>query len=408
MMNILLRGNCRSTTRVIVALVAIALIAQSATAQHGKHALSLGVDTTNFDRSVRPQDDFFRFVNGGWITKTAIPGDASSWGAFNELSETSRNALRSIVEEAARTKSAKGTERQQVGDLYASYLDSARIESLGLTPLKPDLDWIATITSLNQLPAAFAHGSRLGMRNPMNAGVGPDQKNSRVNIVSVGQGGLGLPDRDYYLRNDPKLADTRNAYVTYITTLMTLASQPDPAGAASRIVALETEIAKVQWDRARQRDRNATYNRMTVADLAKLSPSFDWMGFFRTAGLDKATDVVVRQPTYVSGVDPVFANTPVATWREYLTFALLDVYANELPSAFQQARFDFRNRKLQGQQVIAARWKRGVDVVDRTLGEATGKLYVERNFKPEARARMDALVKNLRQAYQVGSTASTG
>ncbi|MGI9091593.1 MAG: M13 family metallopeptidase [Gemmatimonadaceae bacterium] len=363
---------------------------------------TLGIDTTNFDRSVRPQDDFFRFVNGGWLTRTSIPGDASSWGAFNELREKSRTALHGILEEAASSNAAAGSDRRKAGDLYTSFMDSARVESLGLTPLKGELNAIAALTTSKQLPATFAHFARLGVQSPIGVSVGPDQKHSTVNIVAVSQSGLGMPDRDYYLLQDAKMAAMRQAYQGYAAQLLTLAHQPDPTGAAARILALETAIAQKHWDRARNRDRNATYNKMTAAELAALSPAFDWNAELAASGLGKATEVIVRQPDYVRALDSIVAAIPVSTWREYLTFKLLDAYANELPAAFQQARFDFRGHTLQGQQDQSVRWKRAVDEVERVLGEPTGKLYVERYFKPEAKARMDAMVKNLRAAYRVG------
>lgn len=382
-----------------VALTASALAAP-AQAQGTGHAL--GVDTTNFDRSVRPQDDFYRFVNGGWIARSEIPPDASGWGAFSELREKSRTALRGILESASTSNAAPGTDRRKVGDLYASFMDSARVESLGLTPLKGELASIEAVKTTKQLPAAFAHAARIGIQHPIAVGVGPDQKQSNVNIVSVSQSGLGLPDRDYYLVNNANMTTLRAGYLAYATRLLTLANQPDPAGAASRIMALETAIAQKQWDRAHNRDRNATYNKMSVAQLAALSPSFDWNAYLSDAGLGKATDVIVRQPDYVSGLDGIIASTPVSTWREYLTFKLLDSYANVLPSPFEQARFDFRSHMLSGQQEQSVRWKRSVDGVEHILGEPAGKLYVAEYFKPEAKVRMDALVKNILAAYEVG------
>ncbi|MGI8508033.1 MAG: M13 family metallopeptidase [Gemmatimonadaceae bacterium] len=385
-----------------VALVATVATTLASPAHAQTAARALGIDTTNFDRSVRPQDDFFKFVNGGWLTRTAIPEDASSWGAFNELREKSRTALHGILEQAAASNAAPGTERRKVGDLYASFMDSARVESLGLTPLKPELTAINALTTQAQLPTVFAHFASLGVQAPVAVMVGPDQKSSTVNIVSVNQAGLGMPDRDYYLAQDAKMASVRQAYQTYATRLLTLANQPDPAGAASRILALETRIAQKHWDRARNRDRNATYNKMSVAQLEALSPAYDWKTYLSAAGLGSATDVVVRQPDYVSGLDSIIASTPASTWREYLTFKLLDGYAAELPTAFQQARFDFRGRTLSGQQQESVLWKRSVDGVERILGEPTGKLYVAQYFKPEAKARMDAMVRSLRAAYQVG------
>jgi putative endopeptidase len=381
----------------------LALLSAVATSPAGAQSgRALGIDTTNFDRSVRPQDDFFRFVNGGWLKRAEIPADASGWGAFQELRERSRDALHTILDEAARSNAAAGTEERKVGDLYASYMDTARIEQLGLTPLRGELRRISAIQTAADLPEAFAHFARLGVQGPTGVSVGSDPRRSSVNVMLVSQSGLGMPDRDYYLRDDAKTKATRTAYNDYVTRLLTLANQPDPAGSAGRIIALETALARSHWDRARSRDRNATYNKMSAAELAALTPSYSWPTYLRSAGLAGASDVVVRQPDYVRALDGIIAATPASTWREYLTFKLLDAYATELPAAFEQARFAFRGRTLSGQQQQAVRWKRAVDGVEGILGEPAGKLYVARNFKPEAKARMDALVRNLRAAYQVG------
>ncbi|GJG88275.1 peptidase M13 [Gemmatimonadetes bacterium T265] len=365
-------------------------------------ARSLGVDTANFDRSVRPQDDFYRFVNGRWLARTEIPADRSSWGSFLELREQSAQALHAILDSAARSNAPAGSNERKIGDFYASYMDSARVESLGLTPLRGELRTIAAVTTPAQLPATFAHFARIGIAGPAGVVVAQDARNSDAYVVSISQSGLGLPDRDYYLRPDPKLVAARTAYAGYITRLLTLAGQADPAGTASRLVALETAIAARQWDRARNRDRNATYNRMSVAQLAELMPSYGWRQYFEAAGLGGATDVVVRQPDYLRTLDPIVANTPVSTWREYLTFKILDSYAGELPAAFQQAAFEFRGRTLSGQQEMGPRWKRAVAEVEGAMGDAVGQIYVKRYFTQSARARMDSLVQNLRAAYRVG------
>jgi predicted metalloendopeptidase len=378
------------------------LLLFSATATIGAQGRGLGFDTANFDRSVRPQDDFFRYVNGGWLKRAEIPADASTWGAFTELRERSRDALHGILEDAAKSNAAAGTDERKVGDLYASFMDTARIERLGVTPLQPEFKVIASLTSPSQLPEIFAHFARLGNQAPLTVGVGQDPKQSDVNIMQVGQSGLGMPDRDYYLRDDEKTKATRAAYQTYITKLFSLAGQADPSGAASRILALETEIAKRHWDRARGRDRNATYNKMTVAELAALTPSYNWNNYLKPAGLSAATEVIVRQPDYVRSLDSLISATPVATWRDYLTFKLLDNYAEQLPSAFARAKFDFRGRTLTGAQEQQVLWKRSVAGTEGILGEPAGKLYVAKYFKPEAKARMDALVKNIIAAYRVG------
>ncbi|MGH7635247.1 MAG: peptidase M13, partial [Gemmatimonadaceae bacterium] len=357
---------------------------------------------------MRPQDDFFRYVNGGWLKKTEIPADASSWGAFQELRENSRTALHQLFEDASKANEPAGSPERKVGDLYASYMDSARVESLGTAPLAPELKYLGNLRTSSQLPAFFAHFARIGVQGPVGVFVGPDAKHSNENILQVNQSGLTMPDRDYYLKDDPKMVSTRAAYVDYITQLMTLAKQPDPAGTAKRILDLETRIATPQWARAHNRDRDSTYNKMTVAQLTAMTPSYSWPLYLKEAGLSKAKDVVVRQPDYVKALDPIFASTPVSTWREYLTFKVLDEFADELPTGFVQAHFAFRGKTLSGPQELATRWKRAVDGTNQTLGEAAGALYIAKYFKPEAKARMDALVKNLIHAYKVGIDSLEG
>ena len=398
-----MRESSRGAAGRLVLGGAFALAAATLPAAAGAQATrALGIDTANFDRSVRPQDDFFRFVNGGWIGRTSIPQDAASWGAFNELREGSRTALHTILDSAMTAKAPAGSELQKVRDLYLSFMDSARVEALGLTPLQSEMKVIAGVRTAKQLPATFAHFTKVGVQTPIGVGVSADPKSSMVNIVQVNQSGLGLPDRDYYLKTDAKMTALRQSYQEYIAQMLTLAKQPDPSGAAARIVAVETQIAQKHWDRARNRDRNATYNKMPVAQLVAMAPDYSFTSYLSAAGLSKATDVIVRQPDYIAAVDTIIAATPVSTWREYLTFKLLDSYATELPAAFQNARFQFRGHTLSGQETMAVRWKRGVDEVGGTLGEAVGKLYVQRNFKPSAKARMDSLVQNLREAYQIG------
>ncbi len=387
-------------TFLIATLCSLAI--QSPLPAFAQNGHGLGIDTMNFDRSVRPQDDFFRFVNGGWLKRTEIPADASNWGAFSELRERSRDALHTILEEASKSNAPAGSDTHKVGDLYASFMDTAAIERLGITPLKTELATIAALKAPADLPSTFAHFAKIGVQTPLGVGVGQDPKRSDVNIVLVNQSGLGMPDRDYYLRQDEKTKATRVAYTSYVTKMLSLAGQPDPGGAAGRILDLETAIAAHHWDRARSRDRNATYNKMTMAELAAMTPSYSWPAYRNAAGLSNATEVVVRQPDYVKALDSIVTSTPAATWRDYFMFKLLDAYAENLPAAYERVRFDFRGRTLSGQQEMAVRWKRAVDGVEGILGEPAGKLYVARYFKPEAKARMDALVKNILAAYKVG------
>jgi len=385
----------------VVAVLALGWLAAPAAGQAGK-PLQLGVDTTNFDRTVRPQDDFFRFVNGSWLAKTEIPADRSSWGSFVELADRSEAALKQIVDDAVQATPPAGSDLQKVRDFYLSFMDTTRIEARGIEPLRGELAAIDAMATTSALPGALARLARIGVQGPFGAFVGQDQKNSSTYIVSLNQGGLGMPDRDYYLRQGDRFAQMRAAYEEYVTRVLTLAGRPDPAGAAQRIVALETRIAEQHWERARNRDRDATYNKMTVRELAGLCPSFAWAIFFAPVHLSDTTDVIVRQPDYFQALGTILDDTPIETWRDYMAYRLLSAYADELPSGFVQARFDFYGKTLSGQQEMRPRWKRGIDETEGALGEVLGRLYVERNFKPEAKARMDTLVQNLLAAFKQG------
>jgi putative endopeptidase len=364
-----------------------------------------GIDTAGMDLSVRPQDDFFRYVNGKWADNTPIPADQSGYGSFAMLRERAQERVRAIIEDEARAAGAPGSISQKVGDFYNSFMDESKIESLGIAPLKGELAAIAAITDKKDLPKAFARAARAGVRLPFSVNVGVDQRNSEQYVVQISQSGLGMPDRDYYLRNDEKFAATRKAYATYISRLFALGNQPDPEGAAARISALETTIAKLQWDRARNRDRNATYNKMAVTTLQASTPSFDWQAYLSgmpANAKDQVKEVIVRQPDYMKAIDAVIADVPLATWKEYLTFGLISAYADGLSQPFADSDFEFNGRTIAGRQVQQPRWKRGVNEVEQVLGEPVGRLYIERHFKQEAKARMDALIRNLLAAFKVG------
>jgi len=364
-----------------------------------------GIDGSGMDLSVRPQDDFFRYVNGKWVDHTEIPPDQSTYGTFASLRTEAQEAVRAIIEEEARANSAPGSLAQKVGDFYKSYMDTAQRDALGIAPLKAELDQIAKITDAKDLPAAFARASQIGVRLPFSVNVGADQRNSEAYAVSVSQSGLGMPDRDYYLRTDGKFPDTRKAYTTYIARLFALGNQKDPEGAAGRIADLETKIAKLQWDRARNRDRNATYNKIGVASLQTSTPHFDWQSYFAAlpAGArSKVSEVIVRQPDYLKAIDQVIAETPVETWKEYLTFGLISAYADGLSAPFADSQFEFTGKVIGGRQQQPVQWRRGVTQVEQVLGEPVGRLYIERHFKPEAKARMDALIRNLLAAFKAG------
>jgi putative endopeptidase len=359
-----------------------------------------GVDTSGMDLSVRPQDDFFRYVNGKWADSTPIPADLSNYGTFVILRDRAQENVRSLIEGAAAAKVAHGSNEQKIGDFYNSFMDESHVESLGFQPLESELRAIDAIQSTRDLPGAFIRATRIGARVPLAVNVGQDPRKSDRYTVLVSQSGLGMPDRDYYLRDDERFVAVRKAYVTYVTRLLSLANRPDPAGAAERVLALETILAKAQWDRARSRDRDATYNKRTRAELQSATPNLNWTTYFAQVNASKVADVIVRQPDYLTTVDTTLTSAPLATWKEYLSFGVLDALADDLSSPFANASFEFNGKVIGGRQEIRPRWKRAVEATESALGEPVGRLYIARYFKPEAKARMDALVRNLIAAFK--------
>lgn len=372
-------------------------------AQPAAATTELGIETANFDASVRPQDDFYRYVNGTWLKKTELPSDRSSYGAFTELRDQSEIALREIIEKAAATPdAAEGSELQKIGDLYSSYMDTVRIERLGIEPLRPELQRIDALRSKDALPELFAHLQRIGVQTPFGFYIGQNAKNATEYIAYVSQSGLGLPDRDYYLKQDAKFEETRKAYLDYIATLLRMAGEKNPEAAAKRIMALENSLAEKHWERAKNRDRELTYNRRSVAELDAMTPGFEWSQFLRAVDATETPAVIVRQPDYFQAMGQMLRKTPLPTLKEYLTFKVLDSYADELSSPFVNARFAFRGKMLSGQQENRPRWKRAVSATEGALGEAAGRIYVEEHFRPEAKAQMQELVGNLRAAFKAG------
>lgn len=387
---------------VLVTAVAPGLTAQAGTAA-GQPPAELGIDTTNFDRSVRPQDDFYRFVNGTWMKETKIPADKSTYGSFVELRDKSDDALKAILEDAAAKRDVQpGSELQKIRDYYLSYLDTARIQALGIQPVRPELARIDQLRSKQALPELFAHLDRIGVQTPFSFFVSQDAKQATRYIAYVSQSGLGLPDRDYYFKDGEKFAQTRAAYLDYIATLLRLSGEKQPEAAAKRIMAFEMALAEHHWDRAKNRDRDLTYNPKSVAELEKMTPAFSWDTFLQASDAASTPAVVVRQPDYLTAMNRVLAATPLGTMKEYLRFKLLDSYADELSTPFVDARFAFRGKTLQGLEQQEPRWKRAVNATEDALGEAVGKLYVERNFDPASKRQMEELVSNLRAAFRQG------
>ena len=366
-------------------------------------AVESGLDPESFDKEVRPQDDLFRHVNGSWLARTEIPADKASYGAFDILFDKAQADLRAIVEEAAKsTTRTPGSEAQKIGDFYESFMNEPRAEQLGITPLKPELDAIDAIKTKTDLARHFARFFKLNLINPIVGYVDGDAQQPTNDILYVFQGGLGLPDRDYYIKNDDKLKEYREKYVGFVGNILGQAGDANAGKSAREIFVLETRLARAHWTNVESRDAVKTYNKVTVADLAKQFPGFDWDAWTKELGVNGVPAVVVNQPSYLKALAATVNELPVDAWKPYLKASLLNGFAPYLNKSIVDAEFGFYNTTLRGVKEQQPRWKRGVNTVNGNLGEMLGKLYVERHFKPEAKARMEGLVANLREAYRLG------
>ncbi|MBV8465069.1 MAG: M13 family metallopeptidase [Burkholderiales bacterium] len=364
----------------------------------GAFALTSGIDKNNFDPAVRIQDNLYKAVNGGWEKRTEIPADLSGWGAFLELRQQSEERVRGILEDAAKQDDATA---KQIADFYASFMDEAMAEKLGVTPIKPMLHDVDQIKTQHDLFDAFGKLQTAGISLPLEVGAEVDAKDSEHYLLQIGQGGLGLPDRDYYLEKDPRFVKAREAYVAYLTKLFVLdgMKEADAKKHVAAVVALETKMAKIQWSKVENRDPQKTYNKLDRDGLKKLSGQIDWTVFLAGAEAGAEKTANVAQPTYVAALGKLIASEPMSVWRDYLRARTLGHYAPVLSKPFVDASFEFRDHTLSGAKEIRPRWKRGVAIVDGFMGEAVGKVYVAKYFPPEAKARMEALVANLMKAY---------
>ncbi|MEJ2514763.1 MAG: M13-type metalloendopeptidase [Gammaproteobacteria bacterium] len=365
---------------------------------------SLGVDPANFDRSVRPQDDFYEFVNGTWLARTEIPSDRSRWGTFDELREQATADVHAIIEDAAASRAdTDDPDVAKIADLYASFMDTAAIDAAGLAPIAPMLTRIDRVSDHRDLARLFGemHAAGLGWLTPMGFWMDLDFGDTDRYALYFTQSGLGMPDREYYLAEEGRFVEVRGEYRAYIRRLFELAGRTpaDAAAAADAIIALETKLAADQWTRADRRDRQKTYNPTAVDSLGDVVPGFEWDVFMGAAGLSSVNQVILREKSYFPALGETFTATDLDTWREYLRFKVLDSAAPYLPAPFVEANFEFEGRTLSGTPEIRPRWKRAVSTVESVMGEAVGRLYVARHFSPESKARMETMVGNLKTAF---------
>ncbi|MCE9679898.1 M13 family peptidase [Shewanella sp. AS1] len=362
-----------------------------------------GVEKENFDPAVRFQDDLYYSVNGHWLANTPIPADKSAYGTFSILYEHSQSELKQIIEAAAaKTDNVAGSSEQKVGDFYASYMDTDSIEKLGTTPLKGQLAAIANVKTHDELVSLMGSLLINGSGIPLGFYVNNDAKKSTQYGVYVNQSGLTLPDRDYYLKDDEKNVAYRKALSKYVTDLMTLAGYKDAKRAAKSVADIEHFIAENQWSRVEQRDANKRYNKMSLAEVQKLTGGFDFDRFVKAVGLAGKTDeVIIGQPSYFEKFGAEFNKIPVSAWQDYLAFHYVDSNSSFLSKAFVDLHFDFYSKTLRGVEEQKPRWKNAVDTANSVLGELVGQEYVKKNFTPEAKARMEGLIHNLLKAFEV-------
>ena len=389
----------------IFAFTCSLLAATSALALEGPQLGKWGVDVAAMDTSTKPGDNFFHYVNGGWEKTAQIPADRSSTGSFQDLQILSEKRLRTIIDELdTKPVASLSPEEKKLRDLYDAFENTAAIDAAGLKPAQKDLDYFAGLKTLDDVARAMG-SMRLQTFSPIDIGIGVDDKHPDNYSVNLSQGGLGMPDRDYYLSNDPAIVKTREAYRKYLADMMTLAGMTDAQARADKVLALETEIAKVQWSRAQRRDVNATYNSMSISALKALAPDFAWDAYLAESGIPlKKPDgsersVIVAEKSAFGPLGAIFKSTPVAVWRDYLTVHYLHTFSAFLPKAYDDRDFAFYGTVLGGRTQQLDRKVRGVHLLDRTMGEALGKLYVARYFPPEAKAKADALVHNMLAAY---------
>ena len=362
--------------------------------------LASGIDTHYMDTTVKPGDDFFAYVNGVWLEETEIPADRSTYGGFAILRDEAQDNVRVIIDESASGDFAKGTDEQKVGDLYKSFLDWDTRNALGIKPLQPELDRISEISDYDDLAVYFAETNKRGLDAPFAIAQYADFKDPKTYMIYAWQSGLGLPEREYYMLDDEKSVELRAKYVAHMETMMALAGLPGGADAANTIMALETRLAKEHMKKEDTRDMVALYKKIPIAELDELMPQFNWDGYLSESGLSELDGLVVMMRDYMRALDEIVVSTDLDTWKSYLRWSALNNMAGRLTEELDRQSFEFYGKTLNGTPEQRPMWRRGVNTVNRNLGEVVGKVYVKRHFPPEAKERMLTLVGNLIGAYE--------
>jgi len=361
-----------------------------------------GINLDLMDKSVKPGDDFFRYVNGSWFDKTEIPADRTRWGSFDELRQNTDKDALAILKDAASKKLDPKSDQAKAVNVYKTYMDTISRNKLGIKPIKSTLakiDAVKSIADLNKLIIEMQPQGGLGFYG---IGVGPDAKNSNRNVVNIGLGSLGLPDRDYYVSEDADSKEKREKYVAHVARMLQLiGDKPEVALAnAKKVLAIEIAMATPRLDRVERRDRRKTYNPMSVADLQKLTPSVNWDSYIKGVGISKLDSVIVSQPKYMTALETIFKENKIDEWKAYLRWSLLNKSSDVLTTDLERANWEFYSKALQGAKAQRPREERALQVVNGTVGEALGKLYVEQKFPAEAKEKARKMIDNIFLAYE--------
>lgn len=361
-----------------------------------------GINLDLMDKSVKPGDDFFRYVNGTWFDKTEIPADRTRWGSFDELRQNTDKDALAILKDAASKKLDPKSDQAKAVNVYKTYMDTISRNKLGIKPIKSILakiDAVKSIADLNKLIIEMQPQGGLGFYG---IGVGPDAKNSNKNVVNIGLGSLGLPDRDYYVSEDADSKEKREKYITHVARMLQfIGEKPEVATAnAKKVLAIETAMATPRLDRVERRDRRKTYNPMSVADLQKLTPSVNWDSYIKGVGISKLDSVIVSQPKYMTALESIFKENKIDEWKAYLRWSLINKSSDVLTTDLEKANWDFYSKTLQGAKAQRPREERALQVVNGTVGEALGKLYVEQKFPAEAKEKAKKMIENVFLAFE--------
>ncbi|WP_276168322.1 M13 family metallopeptidase [Zobellia alginiliquefaciens] len=362
--------------------------------------LTSGVLKEYMDTAVKPGDNFTAFVNGTWMKDTEIPSDKSSYGIGYILHEESEDSVKEIIEGSADGEFEKGTDEQKVEDLYKSYMDLDTRNQLGVSPLQPEFDKVDSINNYDDLASYFAYANKYGISMPITLFVYQDLKKPTVYTVYTYQGGLGLPDREYYLKDDDRSKEIRAKYIKHVEKMFDLAGLPSAEKASETIMLIETAIAEKHLEKEKTRDLVSLYNMFPTDTLSNIMPNFNWAGYLEEAGLKDEKNLGVLMLDYTKALDKIITSTNIEDWKTYLKWSALNTYASRLSKAITDQNFDFYSKELRGIPEERPLWRRGVSTVNGTLGEVVGKIYVKKHFPPEAKEKMEILVSNLLKAYE--------